>query len=251
VSRKLKETYHRFGELVLRKKAATPEVIDEVLALQRAEIGRGKNPPRIGEILVERKILDKRTIREILHEQQLTRGEKKRFSVSLRDAGGIAVLTLHGRLDRLRIPPLTRILEQMMNRGFSRVAVNGSKLAYVDSQGISSFIPYIDESRARGGDLKFYGINAAGRIVLDRLGLNRFVQLFPTEEATRHAFELPIDEYMSRGALGEYVSSPASRQLHLSYCSVAQEIVEEDRIYYESKWHARSDGKKLCVKCRP
>lgn len=251
MSRKLKETYHRFGELVVRKKAASPEVIDEILAVQRAEIERGRTPRRIGELLIERKILDRLTIREILHEQKLTRGEKRNFKVTLHDADGVALLGLEGRLDRLRISSLTRILEQMMNRGFARVAVDATKLAYVDSQGVAAFIPYIDESRARGGDVKFIGLNAAGRVVLDRLGLHRFMQSFVSKKDALDAFHLPIDEYMSRGALGEYVSTSTSRQVHLSYCALAQRLSETDRVYYESKWHARKDGKLLCKKCRP
>ena len=58
---------------------------------------------------------------------------------------------------------------------------------------------------------------------------------------------------MSRGALAEYVSSEAKsdKSYHLSYCTAAQKIHEEDRVYFESKWHARNSGKLPCKRCKP
>jgi anti-anti-sigma factor len=251
MGRKIRETYHRFGELLVRRKGASHEAVDEALALQRADLERGRTPRRIGEILEERRVLDKLTIREILHEQKIARGDKSKLKISLEDADGVALLSLEGRLDKTKAEALTRVLERLMNRGFARIAVDLGRLVSTDSQGVSAFISYIDESRARGGDVKFFDLRPEIKIVLDRLGLSHFVQVFDTQLATIHAFDLPIDEYMSRGALGEYISSSKTRQYHLSYCALAQKIHEEDRTYYESKWHARKDAKQPCRKCRP
>lgn len=251
--RKLTDTYHKIGELLVRRKLASPEAIDEALALQRSRIAQRQTPPPLGEILIEKKVLDRRLIREILEEQRIGRGEKKVLRVDLRDADGVAVVVLEGRLDRTKETSITRVLERLMNRGFARIAVDASKLVYLDSHGISSFVSYIDEARARGGDVKFFSLSSDARFVLERLGLAKFVQTFPKEDEAIRAFDLPIDEYMSRGALAEYISSEgrAGRYYHLSYCTAAQKIHEEDRIYYESKWHARDAGKLPCPRCRP
>ncbi len=251
MTRKLKETYHRIGELLVRRKAASHEVVDELLAFQRAEIERGRRPRRLGELLVERKILDRLTIREILQEQKFHRGEKRQLKISLKDDRGVALLSLAGRLDRDKTPILTKILERLMNRGFARVLIDGSKLVHIESQGIAAFIPYVDESRARGGDVKFWGLAAQARVILERLGLNRFIQTFDSKSTALHSFDTPIDEYMSRGALGEYVSASSTRQFHLSYCTLAQQILEGDRLYYESKADARRQRKQACKQCRP
>lgn len=251
--RKLTDTYHKIGELLVRRKLASPEAIDEALALQRSQIAQRQIPPPLGEILIEKKVLDRRLIREILEEQRIGRGEKKVLKVDLRDADGVAVVVLDGRLDRTKETSITRVLERLMNRGFARIAVDASKLVYLDSHGISSFVSYIDEARARGGDVKFFALSNDARFVLERLGLSKFVQTFPTEGEALRAFDLPIDEYMSRGALAEYLSSEGrkNRHYHLSYCPVAQKIPEDDRVYFESKWHARDAGKQPCPKCRP
>jgi anti-anti-sigma factor len=249
--RKVHDTYHKIGELLVRKHLAQPEAIDEALAIQRSVLGQKGTPPKLGEILVEKKLLDRRLIREILEEQQIGRGQKRVLRIDLRDAEGVAVLILDGRLDESKGDAVVRVLERLMNRGFSKVAADCSRLAYLDSYGLSRFVAYVDEARARGGDLKFFGLTADARFVMERLGLTNFIQTFAAEEETIKAFELPIDEYMSRGALAEYVSASNSRQFHLSYCTLAQKVHEEDRLYYESKWHARDAGKNPCRRCRP
>jgi len=251
VSKKLKDTYPRLGELLVRKRAATPEVVDQALAIQRAELAEHRTPRKIGEILIERRVLDRTTIREILEEQKVARGEKRKFKLSLADDRGVAVLTVDGQLERSRIDTLTRVLERLMNRGFVRICVDARKLAAIDSDGISAFIPYIDESRARGGDIKFLGLSSSGQALFEQLGLDKFVHTFDSETDAVRAFDLRIDEYMSRGALGEYISETSSREFHLSYCRSAQRIGDTNRVYYESKWHARKDGKQPCRRCRP
>ncbi len=57
MTRKLKETYHRLGELVVRKGAARSSGVDEALAVQRSDIANRRSPQKLGDILVERKVL--------------------------------------------------------------------------------------------------------------------------------------------------------------------------------------------------
>lgn len=249
--RKLKDTYPRLGEILLRRKLASREAIDDALALQRSELEQHRTPPRLGQILVKRNILDKNLIREILEEQKIGRGEKRVLRVDLRDANGIAVLSLEGRLDETKEPRVTRVLERLMNRGFSQIALDARKLVYINSHGISCFIAYIDEARARGGDVKFFGLSADANLLMRRLGLSRFIQTFNNESDTLKAFNLAIDDYMSRGALAEYVSASTTRFYHLSYCPAAQKIKENKRLYYQSKLHARETGRIPCKRCRP
>jgi anti-anti-sigma factor len=253
MSKKLKETYHKIGELLVRRNLAPAAAIDEALAIQRSHIQQKRTPPRLGEILIERKVLDRKMIKEILQEQEVGRGQKKILKLDLKDADGVAVVRLDGRLDETTEEPLTKVFERLMNRGFCRIALDCTKLIFLNSHGVSSFVSYIDEARARGGDMKFFGMSAEARIVMERLGLSNFVQTFANEDEALKAFELPIDEYMSRGALAEYVSTDgrSDRFFHLSYCTAAQKIHEEDRVYFESKWHARNSGKLPCKRCKP
>ena len=251
VPKKVADTYRKFGELLVQKQLVDPKHVDEALALQRADMEKHRTPARIGEILVKKQVLDRGIVREILDEQKRSRGKRKILKVELREKGEIAVLGLEGRLDQKTEGSLTRMLERLMNHGKIRVAIDLAKLVSLNSHGASSFVAYVDEARARGGDIKFFNPNADSRLTLDRLDLTKYLQVFETETEAIGAFELPIDEYMSKGALGEYVASEKSRYFHLSYCGSVEKILDEHRIYYESKWHARRNGKLLCQRCRP
>jgi anti-anti-sigma factor len=251
VSKRLKETYHRLGEILVRKGVAKPRHIDEALMVQRQQLNEGRHPTRLGNILVKRNILSPKVIREILEEQKIGRGEKRVLSIDLRGNDEVAVLQIAGRLDESKQEHVSRVFERLMNRGFCKVLVDCRQLVYLDSHGVSAFVAYIDEARARGGDVKFFGLNPDAQFTLDRLGLNAYLQTFESEEEAVRAFELPIDEYMSRGSLGEYVSVDEQRTFHLSYCPTLENVDDEDKLYFESKKHARDAGKTACRKCRP
>lgn len=235
----------------MRKRLVRPDQIDEALALQRSELEQRRSAPPLGEILAQRKLLTKDIVRMVLEEQQISRGQKKILRISLREASGVVIIGLAGRLDESTASILTRALERLMNRGIIRIALDASGLLLLNSYGASSLVAYIDESRARGGDLKFFQVRSEVRFTLDRLGLTKFIQLFDLEKDALAAFTLPIDEYLSRGALGEYVSSESSKTYHLSYCPQAERLADDDKLFFESKWHARRGAKSPCVKCRP
>jgi anti-anti-sigma factor len=251
VSKRVKETYHRLGEILVRKGVAKPRHIDEALRVQRQHLNEGGNAPKLGDILVKRNILSPTVIREILEEQKIGRGEKRVLSIDLRGNDDVAVLQIAGRLDESKQEPVSKVFERLMNRGFCRVLVDCRQLVYLDSHGVSAFVAYIDEARARGGDVKFFGLNPDAQFTLDRLGLNAYLQTFAAENEAVRAFELPIDEYMSRGSLGEYVSIDVQKTFHLSYCPILESVDDEDKVYFESKRHARDAGKTACRKCRP
>lgn len=251
MSKRIKETYHKLGELLVRKNLATSQEVDEALAVQRTELTRGRTALKLGEILVERKVLTRKVIHEILEEQQIGRGEKRTLRVDLRNAKGVAVVSLVGRLESGLEEAVTHVFEKLMNRGFNKIAVDCRQLVFLDSHGVSSFVSYVDEARARSGDVKFFGLNAEAKIVLRHLELDKFLQTFDTERAAIAAHSHPIDAYMSHGALAEFIAPAGQRQYHLSYCSDARRIHEEDRIYFQSRTHAQEAGKAPCKRCRP
>jgi anti-anti-sigma factor len=247
----MKETYPRLGEILVRKGVAKPRHIDEALMVQRQSLNEGGSAPRLGDILVKRNILSPTVIREILEEQKIGRGEKRVLSIDLRGNDEVAVLEIAGRLDETKQEHVARVFERLMNRGFCKVLVDCRQLVYLDSHGVSAFVAYIDEARARGGDVKFFGLNPDAQFTLDRLGLNAYLQTFEVEDEAVRAFDLPIDEYMSRGSLGEYVSIDEQKTFHLSYCPTLESVDDEDKVYFESKRHARDAGKAACRRCRP
>ncbi|MBI4566017.1 MAG: STAS domain-containing protein [Planctomycetes bacterium] len=251
MTNKLQNTYHRIGELLVRQGFVQAHHVDEALALQRHHLAQRRAPPRLGSILVERRRLSRAAVQKILEEQRIGQGKKRVLSVNLRKRGSIPILSLSGRLDESKRDAVIRAFERLMDQGFRNAAVDARRLLYLDSRGISAFISYIDEARARGGDVKFFGLSPDSKYTLDRLGLTRFVQTFDSEDEALRAFDLSIDEYMSRGALGEFVSTVDQKAFHFSYCPGMQDAHDEDKVFYESKKHAENAGKLPCQTCNP
>jgi hypothetical protein len=43
----------------------------------------------------------------------------------------------------------------------------------------------------------------------------------------------------------------SNKMFHLSYCKQVQKTPEDEKLYFESKKHAREAGRKPCVACKP
>jgi anti-sigma B factor antagonist len=251
VRRHLRETFHKFGELAVLKKLARPEDIVSALSIQRADLQARKVPQKLGTILVKNKILTPQDVKEILEEQKISRGERDILKLNLyQDPEGLAILELKGRLDHRKFDRLKGVLERLMDKGVVKLMVDMSKIVYLDGKGLSVFIPYIDETRIKGGDIKFL-CNFRTRPIFDKIGLSPFVQIFENREVLIRAFQQLIDEYMLKGALGELVSTPRSRYFHYSYCSLIRDIAWQEKLFYPTHQRAVSAGKIPCPKCKP
>lgn len=247
---KAKETFPMFGEIVVRKKLASPRVISEALTLQRLESEECHRTPRLGELLIMRNILDEKTVRDILDEQKLGKEKRKILKIKTKRCGDVAIVTLEGRLDQYKGESLKRAIDALMDQGIAKFAINSEKLVYMNIHGISSIIALVDEARIRGGDVKFFNPVYVG-FIFERLGLDKFIQIFDTEDEAVAELSKPVDDFLSRGAMAEYLSDSAKRQFHLSYCKHVRKIPLKSQVYYQSRKDAVSSGKKPCHLCKP
>lgn len=248
---KLHATFPRLGELLVQRKLVSAEAIDHALALQRNALERSREAPKIGEILVRTRAISKKTIQEILGEQKVARGEWRKLDIESReDKRGVITLCLKGRLERETDAGLVKILEKLMDRGVHSIVLDVEHLVSISSFSISSVIAYVDECRARGGDLVLCGLRAQPRIVFEQLNLLPFLSQFSERKEASNAFS---EQEKSLGApsLSEFVSSFGSRHFHLSYCPDMKRLEEETRLYYMDRKNAQKGGKKPCPKCKP
>ena len=249
IRQKVKNTYSRLGELLIQRKLVSGEALEHALALQRSALERDKRAPKIGEILVQTKALSKKTINMILDEQKVARGEKRKLNIDVEyPSRGVVVLKPRGGLEKQTDFGLVKILEKLMDRGVFRIALNCSDLVSISSYSISSVIMYVDECRARGGDVAFYDMRAPIRAVFERLELLQFLNIKKNKSAALASLKQPAAEAPS---LAEFVSSFSSKYYHLSYCSEVKKLEEETRVYYMSRQIARKSGKQACSKCKP
>lgn len=237
---------HRLGELLVQRGLVSPRAVSHALDVQKAAQAEKRRTPKLGEILVDTRVLDTRVIREILDDQKIARGEKAVLRIGLEEAAGrVAVLTLHGRLDNDTGPRFVRVLERVMNRGICRIAVDCAKLLYVNSYGISAIIQYVDECRARGGDMTFFGVIPSVQTTLKQIGLGPFLHLAGTRA---EALKPPPKNHEP---VAELVSTSSGRFFHLSYCADARKFEEDTRLYFIDRSRAERSGKLPCPKCNP
>lgn len=247
---KTRGTFPKFGEIVVRKKLASPQTINEALALQRLEVEEDRPPLKLGELLVQQNILDPKTVRDILDEQKLGVSSRRVLKVRTAVKQGIVIVSLEGRLDLVKGEILKKTLVRLMDEGMAKFAINADRLVYVNIAGLSVILNLVDHARSLGGDVKFYSVTYTG-MIFRRIGLDRFIQILEGERAAIDAFRESIDEVMSRGTVGEYVSTQNSKYFHLSYCKTTLETPLTEKLFYPNKTHARDDGKVPCPACKP
>lgn len=248
---KLHATFPRLGELLVQRKLVSPEAIDHALALQRNALERTREAPKIGEILVRNRSVSRKAIQKILGEQKVARGEWRKLDIESReDRRGVITLRLKGRLERETDAGLVKVLEKLMDRGIHSIVLDLEPLVSISSYSISSVIAYVDECRARGGDLVLCGLQAQPRIVFEQLNLLPFLSQFATAREAASSFS-EQDAGLGAPSLSEFVSSFGSRHFHLSYCADMKKLEEETRLYYMNRQNAQKGGKKPCPKCKP
>lgn len=248
---KRKPDPHRLGEMLVQRGLVSPRAVSHALDIQKAAQLEKKRAPKLGQILVSKRILDPRIIRDILDDQKIARGEKTVLHIDLAEAvDGVALVTLVGRLDNETGPRFVRTLERLMNRGIFRIAVDASRLVYVNSYGISAFVQYVDESRARGGDMKFFNLLPSVKTTIEQIGLGPFLHIADTKAQAIRALQKD-ENRVPPDPVAELVSTSSGRFFHLSYCPDARKFDEETRLYFIDRRRAERSGKLPCPKCNP
>jgi anti-anti-sigma factor len=169
------------------------------------------------------------------------------LGVDVAERGDVRVVKLSGRLDETFERKLAKTLAALLEKNQVRVVVDLRELTYLNSRGVSAFIAAVDALREAGGDLKIAGAPAQAALVLERLGVHRLLQQCGTVDEALLAFKLPIQEYLSNGALDVFVTTPRGKTFHASSCPKVRRLKSVKIL--TSKKAARDAGLKPCPKC--
>jgi anti-sigma B factor antagonist len=71
----------------------------------------------------------------------------------------------------------------------AKVALDMSRLRFVDSSGLGAFISCLRKLNAKGGDLKLYGMSKQVRAVFELVRMHRVFDILVTKEDAVRAFE--------------------------------------------------------------
>ncbi|HHQ47579.1 MAG TPA: anti-sigma factor antagonist [Acidobacteria bacterium] len=103
-------------------------------------------------------------------------------------AGETTVVTLRTELDTSTAQRVKEELERLMGDGAVRIALDLSRLDYVDSAGLGALVSILKALRARGGDLRLFGLKDSVRMIFDLTRLSRVFKIFPGREEALASF---------------------------------------------------------------
>ncbi|WP_285115658.1 STAS domain-containing protein [Leifsonia sp. fls2-241-R2A-40a] len=105
------------------------------------------------------------------------------ITTSIRD-DGVAVLAAEGRISLVTAPELRREVQRVVDDGHTRVAMDLSAVAFIDSSGLGALISGLKTARAAGGDLRLAGAGDHVTRVLRLTNLDRILRVFPSSDDT-------------------------------------------------------------------
>jgi anti-anti-sigma factor len=99
------------------------------------------------------------------------------------EGGSFYIVTIAGKIDRLKDSiVLKSYLNTVLEKGVVNIAINLSKVTYLDSGALNVIIYGHDAATKRGGKLVLIAPNEYVNDVLSVVGLNKLVKIYPAEE---------------------------------------------------------------------
>ena len=92
------------------------------------------------------------------------------FSVNRKDINEISVLNIEGYLDAHTAPFFEEAIKQLVDEDRNKIVVNFEKLSYISSAGLGVFMGFIEDVRAKDGDIKMSNMTEKVFKIFDLLG---------------------------------------------------------------------------------
>ncbi len=102
----------------------------------------------------------------------------------------VLVFRLAGHLDAQTVRELEQHYEAQVKAAKFKWVVDLSKLEYISSAGLGSFVGVLSELRGQGGDILFIGLSAKMEKIFKVLGFTRIFRLFADEATALQAFKV-------------------------------------------------------------
>ncbi len=103
---------------------------------------------------------------------------------NIKDLGeGIAVLALDGRLNMVTATKFREVMISAVAEGHTRIAVDLSKVVFIDSSGLGALIGGLKTARQAGGDLRIAAPNEQVKLVLQLTNMDRVLTAYESAES--------------------------------------------------------------------
>src|SRR5215469_6122173 len=109
-------------------------------------------------------------------------------------AGDVAIVVLPvDELDASNSAEFKRDIAPVLEAN-AKVALDLSRLRFIDSSGLGSFLSCLRKVNARGGDLKLFQVSRPVRTIIELVRLHRMMDILDTRDAAIRAFNRSREE---------------------------------------------------------
>ncbi|HMP72875.1 MAG TPA: STAS domain-containing protein [Kiritimatiellia bacterium] len=102
--------------------------------------------------------------------------------IKLEQVGDVDVVHLDGALDAYSFPRLEKSFGELKEQGRMRILLECSHLDYINSASLGALIGYARKAREAGGDLKLAGLSPKIMSIVELLGFDKILQIYPDSQ---------------------------------------------------------------------
>ncbi len=124
------------------------------------------------------------------------------------DEGEITVIKLDGVVDTVSCVKLRSILDDLVDRGNTKLVIDMSNVEYVSSSGWGVFSSRIKEIRDSGGDIKIFGMDREVDNIFHLLGFDVIMRSFSILSEAIDDFQRPMLPVAEEAVSGEHREEP-------------------------------------------
>jgi anti-sigma B factor antagonist len=111
------------------------------------------------------------------------------FAVNRKDVDNISVLNIEGYLDAHTAPNFENAIKQLVDEDRNRIVVNFEQLSYISSAGLGVFMGFIEDIRAKDGDIKMSNMTEKVFKIFDLLGFPSLYDILKEENEAISKFQ--------------------------------------------------------------
>ncbi len=104
------------------------------------------------------------------------------LTMESRQVGDVTVICPQGFINAHTVRQFEQALSQALEDGHDKILINGSGLAYIASAGLGVIMGLIEDTRAKGGDIRLAELNDTVRNIFEVLGFNHLCKVLSSEQ---------------------------------------------------------------------
>ena len=112
----------------------------------------------------------------------------KNIEVSTNQSGDISIIRIKGDVTSITGEVIEDAYQKLSPEGAQKILLCFDRECYINSGGIAVLIGMTSESRKKGQKIGITGISDHFRKIFDMVGLTRYTQVFPSEDAAIKEF---------------------------------------------------------------